>query len=278
MVPVTRTSVGRQTKAPAPGAVRAALPDVQPPQLATLATSAPTGAEWISELKFDGYRLVVAVTGRAVRLLTRNGLDWTDRMPSLATTIAALNLPPVMLDGELVALRPDGVSSFPPLQAALKAGRDGDLAFYAFDLLHLAGWDLRSCLLLERKRVLATIVPWNGTVRYSDHQAGRTADLHQNACAMGLEGIICKRGDRPYRPGRSSDWLKLKCLFREELVVIGYTPPSGSRVGIGGLQLGYYDHDGHLHFAGGVGTGFSEAEVGRMRERLSSMPIVTPEG
>jgi bifunctional non-homologous end joining protein LigD len=102
-----------------------------------------------------------------------------------------------MLDGELVALQPDGVSSFPLLQAALKAGRDGDLTFYAFDLLHLNGWDLRPCALLERKRVLAATVRWSDTVRFSGHHEGQVAELQQSACAIGLEGIICKRADRP---------------------------------------------------------------------------------
>ena len=166
------------------------------------------------------------------------------------------------------------MSSFPALQAALKAGRDGSLVYYAFDLLHLNGWDLRPCALLDRKRVLASAAPWGGMVRHSDHHEGQAAELYQNACRMGLEGVICKRGDRPYRSGRSGDWLKLKCLGREEFIVIGYSPPGGTRVGIGGLQLGYRDAEGNLHYAGGVGTGFDDAELRRLRDRLEAMRVL----
>ena len=233
--------MARLPPSPARGAISAALPVAQQPEVAALAIKAPPGAEWISEVKFDGYRLLAAIDQGQVRLLTRSGLDWSDRLPAMRAAIAALGLHTAMLDGELVALRADGVSSFPALQAALKAGRDAVLTYYGFDLLHLDGWDLRPCALLDRKRVLASAARWSGMVRYSDHHEGQAAELYQNACRMGLEGIVCKRGGRPYRPGQSGDWLKLKCLGREEFIVIGYSPPSGSRVGIGGIQLGYRD-------------------------------------
>ena len=185
---------------PVAGAIRGAMPQTQAPQLATLAAAAPDGEGWVSEIKFDGYCLLVAIDDGMVRLLTRSGLDWTNRMPSLVASLARLGPSSAMLDGELVALQPDGVSSFPMLQGALEAGRDDSLIFYAFDLLHLDGWDLRPCPLLERKRVLASAANWTGQARYSDHHQDHVAELHERAGAMGLEGIICKRADRPFAP------------------------------------------------------------------------------
>src|SRR4051794_4540005 len=165
-----RETAGREKDGPpAPGAVRGALPQTQEPQLCSIAEEPPEGEDWVSEIKLDGYRLIVSVDHGTVRLLTRNGHDWADRLPSVAKAMSALNVETAMLDGELVALRPDGVSSFPDLQAALKAGRDDRLIFYAFDLLHLNGWDLRPCALIERKRVLSELANWSGMLRYSDH-------------------------------------------------------------------------------------------------------------
>ncbi len=200
-----------------------ALPERQAPQLCSPVEEPPEGAEWISEIKFDGYRLLASIEGGQVRLLTRNGHDWADRMPSLAATLSKLPVQAAMLDGELVALREDGVSSFPGLQAALKAGRDDRLFFYAFDLLHLDGWDLRTCGVLERKRVLAGLIEWTGMLRFSDHHAGDAHAMRRNACRMHLEGIICKRADAPYRAGRGGTWVKVKCSGREEFVVLGWT-------------------------------------------------------
>ena len=263
---------------PAPGAVRRAVPDALPPQLCATATQAPDGAGWLTEIKFDGYRLIAAMEGGAVRLLTRNGHDWADRLPAVRAAFAALPVQSAVFDGELVALDAAGVSSFPALQAALKAGRDRSLHFYAFDLLHLAGWDLRTCALRDRKNLLAAAIPATGLIRYSAHHEGQAAELHRNACGMGLEGVICKRADAPYRAGRSGDWLKLKCGGREELVVLGWTPPGGSRVGIGALHLGYHDPDGGLHYAGAVGTGFSDDELRRLRKVLGAIQDGPPEG
>jgi bifunctional non-homologous end joining protein LigD len=251
---------------------------MQEPQLCSIAEEPPEGEDWLSEIKLDGYRLIVSVDHGTVRLLTRNGHDWADRLPSVAKVMGALNVETALLDGELVALRPDGVSSFPDLQAALKAGRDDRLIFYAFDLLHLNGWDLRPCALIERKRVLSGLADWSGMLRYSDHLRGQTHEMRRVACQMHLEGIICKQADAPYRGGRGRSWVKLKCAGREELVVLGWTPPGGSRIGIGALHVGYYDPEGRLHYAGGVGTGFSEQELSTLRQRLEGMKADPPEG
>lgn len=274
--PAPRQTRKPREEAPAEGAVRAKLPQRQAPQLASVTDKPPEGKGWVSEIKFDGYRLLCWLDHGKVRVVTRNGLDWTDRLPAVARAVAGLRADTALVDGELVALQKDGASSFPALQAALSAGRDGTLYFQLFDVLHLDGWDLRGCTLLERKRVLSGFSDWRGMLRYSDHQVGNAADMLREASGMGLEGIICKQADAPYRAGRGHGWLKLKCRGREELVVLGWTPPGGSRTGLGSLQLGYYDPQGKLHYAGGVGTGFSDDELGRLSSRLAELASDPP--
>ncbi len=279
-MPPPRPATARQRKAcesaPAEGAVRAKLPAHQAPQLASLAEEPPKGAGWISEIKFDGYRLLCWIDHGNARVVTRNGLDWTDRLPAVAREVAKLKLDSAIVDGELVALDKSGASSFPALQAALSAGKDDMLHLYLFDLLYLDGWDLRPCRLIDRKRVLAELSDWRGMLRYSDHHAGDIAAMRREACRMGLEGIVCKQPDASYRAGRGHGWVKVKCLGREELIVLGWTPPTGTRTGLGSLHLGYYDAQGRLHYAGGVGSGFSNDELERVSERLASLESDPP--
>jgi len=272
-----RADSGRDpAKAPAKGAKRAKLPERQAPQLAELAEEPPGGENWLTEIKFDGYRLLIFVENGAARVITRNGHDWTDRLPAVARAAASLNVREALLDGELVALDKDGFSSFPMLQAALSAGRDQTLSFYVFDLLHLDGWDLRPCALIERKRVLAGLDLGNDMFRYSDHLMGDPGAMRRRACEMKLEGVICKRADAPYKAGRGNGWLKVKCKGREELIILGWTPPSGSRTGFGALHLGYYDEDHRLHYAGGVGTGFSDDELASLSKQLEALAADPP--
>lgn len=252
-----------------PGAVPGPLPATQAPQLASLVEQPPgDDTAWLCEIKFDGYRLLVFKEGEQVRLVTRSGLDWTKRLPSIAALIRRAAVDTILLDCELVALRPDGLSSFAELQAALSAGRDRDLVLFAFDVLHLDGQDLRGCRLDARKAVMEKLDIWNGHLRFSDHIEGDAGPVRRQACTMGLEGIIAKRADAPYHAGRGAAWIKLKCAGREEFVVVGWTPPSRSRVGIGALELGFYDPDGALHYAGGVGSGFTDGELRALRVRL----------
>ncbi len=262
---------------PVTGAVRAKMPAEQAPQLATLTAQAPTEAGWLNEVKFDGYRLLAFVEADKVKLITRNGLDWTARMPTIAAAIGKLKLDTAILDGELVALREDGVSNFSDLQAALSAKRDKSLFFFAFDLLYLNGWDLRLCRLKDRKAALSGLADWRGVLRYSDHHTGDSADMRRQACSLGLEGIICKQADAPYQAARTRSWLKVKCQGREEFLVIGWTPPGGTRKGLGTLQLGFYDATGKLYYAGAAGTGFSDAELGRLRTRLDQLKAPRPD-
>ncbi len=261
-------AVSKPDGPPAPGAVRGKLPRTQAPQLCADADKPPDGEGWLSEIKFDGYRLLIRVEDGQAKVFTRSGLDWTDRLRAVSRAVVSLRFQSAMLDGELVALRPDGKSSFPDLQAALSAGQDDRLTFYVFDLLHLNGWDLRACRLIDRKQVLAALEDWRGMLRYSDHHVGDSAAMQREACRLGLEGIICKQADAPYRAGRGHGWVKVKCQGREEFVVLGWTPPRGSRTGIGALHVGFYDREHRLHYAGGVGTGFSEDELTRVRAKL----------
>lgn len=257
------------------GAVAATLPDDLVPQLATLTAEAPSGDDWLHELKFDGYRLLAWIDGDRVRLVTRRGLDWTDRFAATAEAIAQLNLPGSILDGELVALDEHGVPHFQKLQNSLRQGRNGHLVYYVFDAPFLLGHDLRQTPLLNRKQVLAKLLlahdPGNaGAVRYSDHVTGQGAAFRSQACEHGLEGVVSKRATAPYRQGRSSDWRKLKCQGRQEFVIAGYTQPQGSRTDFGSLLLGYCNGP-RLVYCGRVGTGFTQQSLRQLGHRLKTL-------
>lgn len=254
----------------------AALPEQQEPQLATLVSTPPTGPGWISEIKFDGYRMLCRKQDDEVRLITRNGLDWTNRVPQLTRAVAALPARSAMLDGELVVLDKDGRTSFAALQDALAGNRTRRLSFYAFDLLYENGADLRPQPLRARKQALARLLasaPSGGPIRLSEHLTSEAARVRSEACKAGLEGIICKRLDAPYRAGRGADWLKLKCEDREEFVIVGTTPPKGSRDHLGALLVARHDEAGRLRFAGGVGTGFTAATLRMLHDKLK--PLIT---
>ena len=264
----------RETAAPKPRKAARPFPSKQAPQLASLVTEAPTGPGWISEIKFDGYRMLCRKQDEQVTLLTRNGLDWTDRVPGLARAVALLPARSCMLDGELVSLEADGRTSFAALQDALAGSRTHRLSFYAFDLLHRDGEDLRPLPLSARKQALQTLLhdtPDAGPIKISEHLTSGAARVRSEACKHGLEGIVCKRLDAPYRAGRGQDWLKLKCENREEFVIVGHTPPKGSRTDLGALQVARRDESGHLCFAGGVGTGFSASMLRQLREKLDPL-------
>jgi len=243
------------------GAKKAILPPFVEPSLAKLVAQAPTGPEWLHEIKFDGYRVQARIDGGKVRLLTRKGLDWTRKFSFVADALKELRLPSALIDGEIVVEDESGVSNFSALQQDLSMGRMDRLVFYAFDLLYLDGKDLRRSSLRDRKALLGLALddlPAGGTIRFSDHIAEDGATLIRHACRMGLEGIVSKRADQPYRSGRGEHWLKSKCTQRQEFVIAGYVPSSTSRKAVGSLVLGYYD-DGRLVHAGRTGTGFTAA-------------------
>jgi len=247
------------------GAEPGELPDRVEPQLASLSRVAPEGGEWLHEIKYDGYRFACRIDGDDVRFLTRNGHDWTDRLASLVEAAVELPVERAMLDGEIVFLEPTGTTNFQALQNSIRSGRTGSLVYYVFDLLHLDGIDLRRVPLESRKSVLSELVaPDRGRIRYSDHLVGHGPEFLRQAAKLSLEGIIAKRRDRPYRSTRSADWLKIKCVERQEFVVGGYTLPAGMRSGIGALGLEY---------VGRVGTGFTEASLEDLRHRLDAIAL-----
>ncbi len=254
-----------------PGARRGPLPMRIKPQLATLVKRAPDGDQWFNEIKFDGYRMICQVERREVTFLSRNGLDWTARVPHLVRAVRGLGVGSAVFDGEVVAVEPDGSTSFQALQNAFAGKQANRLVYYVFDVLYLDGVNLTKVPLEQRKRLLTQLVPSGpGAVRDAGYIVGRAPEFFAEACQRKLEGIICKRRDRPYRPGRSGEWLKVKCAHREEFVIGGYTSPAGSRVGFGALALGYYD-DGQLRYAGRVGTGFSDELLEDLSRQLRTL-------
>jgi bifunctional non-homologous end joining protein LigD len=261
---------GPLTPGRATGARKAALPRMPRAQLATLTDGAPAGDGWLHELKFDGYRMLCRIDDGHARLWTRNEKDWTDRFPSIVEAAESLRVSNAILDGEVVIQLPDGTTSFQALQNAIRDRSRGDLLYYAFDLLYLDGYDVQGAPLLERKVLLRSIIGDFGPIRFSDHVVGHGDQMFEQACRANLEGIISKRVDAPYRPGRGGDWLKVKCIREQEFVITGYTDPSGSRPGLGALLLGVYGSDG-LEFCGKVGTGFSGAVLTDLKRRLSKL-------
>jgi bifunctional non-homologous end joining protein LigD len=265
-----------QTAPPVAGARRGPPPRLEEPELPTLVATPPDGEAWFNEVKYDGYRLFAVKARERVQLITRNGLDWTARAPAVARAIADSRPETAVFDGELAALGEDGISSFHELQRAISGKSDRPLVFYVFDLLYLDGWDLTECRLDDRKAELAKLPMWKDPLRTSDHRVGRAAEMFREACKRGLEGIVCKWRDAPYRPGRTRDWLKVKCQGREEFVVLGWTEPAGHRSGLGALHVGFYDSRGRLHYAGGVGTGFSEDELAALRRIVDRLATSEP--
>ncbi|MEP7010288.1 MAG: DNA ligase D [Acidobacteriota bacterium] len=289
-------SVKAPVKAPAPApapkkapkesskerARRGKLPPAVSPQLATLVAEPPEGEGWLFEIKLDGYRILAAAGGGKVQLTSRNGKDWTDRFPTIAEAVGRLDAESVLLDGEVVALDDEGRSSFQRLQNALRADRTANLAYFVFDLLHLNGKDLTGRPLVERKEALRGLLTSAGeeTLRYNDHVEEKGAAFFKQACDLGIEGIVAKQGEAPYRTGRGAGWLKIKCLGRQEVVIGGFTAPKGSRSDLGALLVGTY-REKELQFAGKVGTGFNDETLADLARRLKPLirktsPFVDP--
>lgn len=250
------------------------------PQLATLVSEPPEGKDWLHEVKFDGYRMECLLVEGSARLLTRRGLDWSERFPGVAERAAGLPVHQAVLDGEIVALLPDGRSSFQALQQAMMAERVHPVVYYVFDLLWLEAEDLRRRPLEERKRRLAALLRGrrdrSRTLRYSDHVVGDGARVWSRSCELGLEGTVAKRRDAPYQSGRTRTWLKIKCLNRQEFVVVGYTEPRGARQGVGALLLGVYSAQGKLVYAGKVGTGMGHETLSVLRQALGAIHRESP--
>ncbi|HEY5950909.1 MAG TPA: non-homologous end-joining DNA ligase [Kofleriaceae bacterium] len=243
-------------------------------QLAQLVDEAPTGDDWLHEQKFDGYRILAELDGRKLRLLSRRFNDWTAQFPTVVDAVAALPVKSIVLDGEVAIVMSDGRTSFQALQNAF-GRRDANLVYFVFDVLSLDGEDLTHLPLEERKQRLAKLIgKKQGVIRYSDHVVGNGEAFFKIACQKGLEGIVSKKRDAPYTPGRGKTWLKTKCLMQQEFVIGGYTDPEGARTHIGALLVGYYE-DNKLIYGGKVGTGFGMKDLVEIKQALSPIEIAT---
>ncbi len=279
--PVGKVSSGKEAKARKAKSARELkipisapkekLPEFVTPELALQATTAPSGAGWLHELKLDGYRIQARKDGDKVQLLTRTGLDWTHRMKTIAVLVGELPAERAILDGEVVVLAENGTTSFADLQAAFQEGVNKPLSYFIFDLLHLNGHNLRGLPLIERKTLLATLLGGSREfVRVSEHLEGDGAVIFRKACEMHAEGIISKRAASKYSSGRGGSWLKLKCVHEQEFVIGGFTLPSNGTHGIGALLLGYYEGE-KLIYAGRTGTGFTQKTHRVLRNQLEEL-------
>ncbi|WP_460423032.1 DNA ligase D [Pseudomonas sp. ZL2] len=260
------------------GARKAALPDSLKPELATLVETPPEG-DWRYEVKFDGYRILARIDGDAVRLFTRNGHDWTAKLPKQAKALAKLGVQSAWLDGEMVVANEHGVADFQALQNAFDQARDEQILYYLFDLPYLNGMDLRQCPLEQRRAALAKVLEKadEKRLRFSADFDQTVESLLDSACKMALEGLIGKRLGSSYLNRRSSDWIKLKCKQRQEFVIVGFTDPKGSREAFGALLLALHDERGELRYAGKVGTGFNSATLAQIHQRLAPLEVAKPQ-
>ncbi|WP_350030196.1 non-homologous end-joining DNA ligase [Caballeronia sp. GAWG1-1] len=256
-------------------AVAAPLPAKFEPQLATLAPSLPTSGDWIIESKLDGYRLLARVSKGRVKLLTRNGHDWTSRFPLLATELKNLPLTNAWLDGEIVVLK-DGIPSFSALQTAIDGQGNRDIIFFLFDLMYLDGKDLRQVPLWSRRALLAPIVQGAGEhLIYSQDFDAPAAQIFEAATGLGLEGLMLKQRDARYESGRTQTWLKAKARLRQELIICGMTARAGTSSEVGSLLLGYYAGN-ELNDAGSVGTGWDSKTARDLWKRLAPFEVDKP--
>ena len=255
----------------------AAQPDWLEPELATLTQDRFSDPAWLYERKFDGERCLAYSGGGRLRLMTRNQKEVSGTYPELADALAAQGHADFIVDGEVVAFDRD-TTSFSLLQQRLGQHNPGPelvgrvpVFFYLFDVLWADGRDVRPLPMLERKEVLRGLLAFEDPLRFTEHRTQDGEAYYAPACASGWEGLVVKRGDSPYRAGRSRDWLKFKCQNNQEFVIGGYTDPKGARTGFGALLIGYYDPDGKLVYAGKVGTGFSTALLDSLARSLATL-------
>lgn len=273
----SRTAVPKKKKKRKRVGPPSRLPSFVAPQLATLVDAPPDGADWLHEIKYDGYRAIAAKADDRVRLYTRSGLDWTEKFAAVIPALEDLPCDSVLLDGEIAVADRRGHTDFGALQDALAEGRGG-YSYYVFDLLELNGENLRVASLRERKRSLAALLAkrtGNGGILYSDHLAGNGAKMYARACDLHLEGIISKRADAPYRSGRTTAWLKSKCGNEQEFVIIGWRPSDKKGRPFSSLLLAVKD-DGELRYAGRVGTGYSEQRLDDLADLFRKLARTSP--
>ncbi|THD38387.1 MAG: DNA ligase D [Sphingomonas sp.] len=251
---------------------RGGLPAFREPQLCTLVDSVPTGTGWIHEVKYDGYRVLIAVAGGSAKIYTRKGLDWTGKFPDIAEAAATLPVASALIDGEVVAFK-DGRPDFSTLQDAIANG--GAMTLFAFDLLELDGEKLDKLPNIQRKERLRPLLDGaDARLQFAEHIVGEGEKLFNTMCREGFEGIVSKRADAPYRGKRTQSWLKVKCLLRQEFVIVGWTESDKSR-GFRALLLGVHE-DGKLRYAGKVGTGFNVETMNDLRAKLDRLARKSP--
>ncbi|WP_313167419.1 DNA ligase D [Massilia oculi] len=261
-------------KAAAPATAKVALPEKFSPELATLVDAPPPDPEnWVFEVKFDGYRMLARIEDGAVRLITRNANDWTDKLQPLKAELERMKLPDGWYDGEIVVHDEHGKPDFGKLQLAFDGKHAERIEFFLFDVPYFDGHDLRELPLVDRRGLLEKLLAKKKSdkVRFSAEFGDKPDELVIAACKIGLEGVIGKRRDARYVSRRSPDWIKLKCGLRQEFVIGGFTDPKGSRTGIGSLLLGTYDDEGVLRYAGNVGSGFNHSSLASIAKRLEKL-------
>jgi len=251
---------------------KGALPKFRDFQLATLVDSVPAGSRWLHEVKYDGYRVMIAIAGGKVKIYSRSGLDWTDKFPGVAEAAATLNVASALIDGEVVAFK-DGKPSFSALQDAIANG--GEMTLFAFDLLELDGEDIAALPNIQRKERLRPVIQGaDARIQFAEHILGAGEQLFSTMCREGYEGIVSKLADAPYRGQRSRNWLKVKCIKRQEFVIVGWTPSDTSR-GFRSLLLGLNGPDG-FYYAGKVGTGFDTDTMMDLSAKLARLEHKEP--
>ncbi len=265
-----------KTSAPRRGKDAASpLPSWIPPQLCQPVEVAPSGQQWLHEIKLDGFRMAARIDHGRAQLLTRTGLDWSDKYPSVIAALAKVKAETACLDGEPCGIGADGLPSFSQTQVASDGQRGAILVYYAFDLLHLDGHDTSSLPLIERKTLRQPLVAGIPGLQFNDHETGDGELIRRHACQLGFEGVVSKTIDAPYAPGNRGLWRKSKRLNRQEFVVVGWTDLEGSRPHLGALLLGFYPDDGKLIYAGRVGTGMPDKVLADLRRRLEPLARTT---
>jgi len=272
--PPASAGAGPDALNPVTGASAAPFPSAVDLQLATLVDTPPEGDEWIAEVKYDGYRVALTLEGGRGRAFTRSHADWSERFSGLTRAMTELPADSAVIDGEAVVFDSDGISRFGLLQKALGPHPE-EVAYSAFDLLYLNGYDLRELPLVQRKELLQTLLAEQtatSPIRYADHVVGGGSEFYKHACLADLEGVVCKRADSRHTPGRGREWVKIKCRQSQELVVGGFTEGAGSRAALGSVLVGTYEGE-RLVYAGRVGSGLDEATVTSLRARLDALEV-----
>ncbi len=260
---------------------KSAQPSFIKPMLATLTDTYFSSTEWIYEHKFDGERCLVVKKNGKVTLMSRNKKSKNLEYPELVKAFEEQKADNFIVDGEIITIGKEGVSDFQKLQQRINLSTESKIkevrkkvkiSLEIFDVMYADGYDIRDLTLLGRKSVLKNLLDFKGILAYTEHKTGDGVAYFKKACKIHWEGLIAKKSDSPYIGKRSTDWLKFKCIMKQELVIGGFTDPRGTRIGFGALLVGYYK-DGKLHYAGKVGTGYSDDELRMLFSKL--IPLET---